>query len=225
MASTPPGIHTIDLEFTIEGETRAIHPAFVETDDGVVLVDTGMPDHVGDVAAALDSPGFDLGDVDLVALTHEDYDHAGGVSEVVQRADAAVLASHGSAPYVRGDEELLKSGFGSYPSARVDVELVGDVEIPTVAGPMVVVETPGHTPGHISYYFPDERFLLAGDALTAMDGLGGPAEEFTLDMAAATRSVGRLAELEIERTLCYHGGFVEHDPERVAAIHRSLQGT
>lgn len=225
MASSPPGIHTIDLEFTVEGEPRAIHPAFVETHEGVVLVDTGMPDHVADVDAALDAAGHGVEDVELVALTHEDYDHAGGVSEIVARSGATVLASRGSAPYVRGDEALLKSGFGGYPSARVDVELVEDVAIPTAAGPMVVVETPGHTPGHISFYFPEERFLLAGDALTAMDGLQGPAEEFTLDMDAATGSVGRLAELEIARTLCYHGGFVDHDSDRVPTIHRSLQAS
>lgn len=67
--------------------------------------------------------------------------------------------------------------------------------------------------------------LLAADALRADDGdLVGPAEHFTPDMAEATRSVGRLAELGsgVETIHCYHGGTVEAGVTEIEAISESL---
>jgi glyoxylase-like metal-dependent hydrolase (beta-lactamase superfamily II) len=51
--------------------------------------------------------------------------------------------------------------------------------------------------------------LVAGDALTAEGGyLNGPNPSFTLDVGEAARSVRRLAELDVETIVCYHGGVV-----------------
>ncbi|WP_306052312.1 MBL fold metallo-hydrolase [Natronococcus wangiae] len=86
---------------------------------------------------------------------------------------------------------------------------------------MAVLETPGHTPGHVSLTFPERDLLIAGDALVA-DGdepLSGPKPEFTPDMERATESVGRLAELDVDGTLCYHGGYVEEGTDRIEEIY------
>jgi glyoxylase-like metal-dependent hydrolase (beta-lactamase superfamily II) len=88
---------------------------------------------------------------------------------------------------------------------------------------MVVVHTPGHSPGHVSLYFPDEKLLVAGDALTARDDqLAGPSEEFTPDVDEATESVGKLVDRDVERTLCYHGGFVGQGTGAIARIWQEL---
>jgi hypothetical protein len=60
--------------------------------------------------------------------------------------------------------------------------------------------------------------------MTATDGLTGPNPESTIDPEESARSVGRLAELDVARTLCFHGGFVEDGRERIAAIRRELTG-
>lgn len=71
----------------------------------------------------------------------------------------------------------------------------------------------------------DAGLLLAADALTAdEDGLQGPSPEYTLDSAEAARSVGRLAGLDVDRTLCFHGGLVAAGTDRIAAIHDDLTG-
>jgi hypothetical protein len=52
----------------------------------------------------------------------------------------------------------------------------------------------------------------APDALTAEGGyLNGPNPPLTLDVRAAVRSVRRLADLEIDTIVCYHGGVVSED--------------
>jgi glyoxylase-like metal-dependent hydrolase (beta-lactamase superfamily II) len=68
-------------------------------------------------------------------------------------------------------------------------------------------------------YFPDERLLVAADALTADDGvLQGPRPEMTEDVALALESVGRLAELDVDHVVCYHGGAVGAGSDRIAEI-------
>lgn len=222
MESIASGVHTLPLDFEWDGTTRTIHPAVVETASGLILVDTGLPDHVNSIDSLLTAAGFAFADVQLVVLTHQDVDHAGGLDAVRERSGATTLAHTADAPFIAGERELLKGG--DYPPVSVDIELVDGVTISTAAGPMRVVATPGHSPGHISLHLPDERLLIAGDAITAEDAFDGPNEAATPDMARAIDSIGRLAELDVVRTLCFHGGLVEHDPDRIAAIHESLRG-
>ena len=77
---------------------------------------------------------------------------------------------------------------------------------------MRVVFTPGHTPGHMSLYLERTKTLLAGDALLADDGrlMGpNPSPLVTPDLALAYRSVQKLAELDVQTIVCYHGGVVQ----------------
>ena len=81
-----------------------------------------------------------------------------------------------------------------------------------LAGGIRVIFTPGHTPGHISLYLERPKVLIAGDALTAEgSSLKGPNQSMTLEMRTALRSVRRLAELDVETVVCYHGGVVGED--------------
>jgi glyoxylase-like metal-dependent hydrolase (beta-lactamase superfamily II) len=68
------------------------------------------------------------------------------------------------------------------------------------------------TPGHISLYLEGSKILIAGDALTAEGGyLNGPNPWATLDMSTVIRSTHRLADLDIETIVYYHGGVVSED--------------
>lgn len=213
------GVH--DLALTVERGDRemTIHPAAVETGRGVLLLDVGFPGQANDIDARLADSDLGLSDVTAVVVTHQDGDHVAGLREMVDRTGATVYAHRDAAPYVDGRKDLIKSGGDRYPPVDVDVELVDGVAFRTDAGEMRVVHTPGHTPGHVSLYLPDERLLVAADALTADDaGLQGPNPEFTPDVDEAARSVGKLAALDVDGVLCYHGGYVEAGSDRIAEI-------
>lgn len=214
------GVHTFPQTIERGDSKTTVYPAAVETPKGVLLIDTGFPGLTGQVESNLSDAGFDWDDVTGVVLTHQDGDHAGSLSSVVDRTDATVYAHERCAPYVDGREEPIKSPEGErYPPTGVDVELVDGVTFRTAAGPMEAVFTPGHAPGHVSLYFPEERLLLAADALTAdEDGLQGPNEQYTLDIDEALDSLRTLAERDIDSTLCYHGGFVEEGTDRIAEL-------
>ncbi len=162
----------------------------------VAVVDTGVGDSAGAIERALAEVGVGWPDVGSVILTHRHPDHVGSVGEVAASADDAVLFA-GAA-----DVEAIE--------APRPLEPVGDGD--TVSG-MSVVETPGHTPGHISVFDPASAVLVAGDALngvgsgveTIVDGVGGPNPRFTADMAAAVASVSKLAALSPDTIYFGHG--------------------
>lgn len=220
----PEAVHDLELHYEFPDREQTIHPVAVETDDGVILVDVGLPDSTDRIADRLEAAGLALSDVEHVLATHHDGDHVGSLASVVDRTGATVFAHVDEAPYVDGREDPVKGDPDDRPTpVPVDVEVVEGVRFRTEAGPMDVVETPGHTPGHVSLYFPDADFLVAADATAAEDGdLTGYVERFTPDEATATDSIGHLADLDVTTTLCYHGGLVEHDADRLGELYEEL---
>ena len=135
---------------------------------------------------------------------------------MVDRTGAAVFAHEAEAPYLEGDEELVKSS-EERPTviepATVDVRLTGGETFATAAGPTEVVPTPGHGPGHVSAYFPDAELLVSADG-----ELAGLSPEMTPDLDTALESVAVLADRDVAETVCFHGGHVEAGTERLEEI-------
>ena len=214
-------VYAFPVTIDRDGREVTFHPAGVETDDGLVLVDTTLPDHLDDLEAALDDEEFRLRDVEHVVVTHEDGDHAGCLAALTEETDATVIASIGDSAVVEGDRE--PRGGSAYPPADVDVRVTDGTELCTDAGPLRVVDTPGHTDGHVSLYLPDQTYLLAADALTADDGaLRGPNPDFTEDMDLALDSVARLGDLDVDGVLAFHGGPVDATDADIRELHASL---
>lgn len=169
----------------------------------VAIVDTGVSGSADQIEATLSEVGLGWGDVGNVIVTHRHGDHAGSLSAV---ADAAV-------------EAVLGTGAGELEAIPAPRPLEGYTDGQTVFG-LWIIDTPGHTPGHISIWDPDTAVLVAGDALNggdsgvtpAVDGVGGPNPQFTPDMETAIASARRLAELRPDTILFGHGS-----PKRGAA--------
>jgi glyoxylase-like metal-dependent hydrolase (beta-lactamase superfamily II) len=221
----PDRVHTFPLTFEQGDREATIHPAGIETPDGLLLLDVGPEETLDQLGDRLADAGLDFEAVSRVLVTHHDWDHAAGLAALLDLTDATVLASEPEARAVDGRADTRGSG-ERYPPARVDVTFgavpEAGVTLHTAAGPARVVPTPGHTAGHVSVHLPDERFLFAADALTAdADGLQGPNEGFTEAMDTALASAERLGELDVETTHCFHGGTVAAGSERIAEIAES----
>jgi glyoxylase-like metal-dependent hydrolase (beta-lactamase superfamily II) len=163
-------------------------------------------------------------DLRRIIFTHQDLDHVGSGAALVRQSGARVLAHAADAPYIEGELRPLKvtpEMLERRPQMRevlqrlepvgVD-ELLEDGGRLDLAGGLRVIFTPGHTPGHLSLYLERSKVLVAGDALTAEGGsLNGPNPSMTLDVGEAARSLRRLAELDVQTVVCYHGGVVSED--------------
>jgi hydroxyacylglutathione hydrolase len=129
----------------------------------------------GDEAAilgALDAAGWTL---THILVTHHHGDHIVAVQGLKSRTGARVIGPARDASRIPGlDEEVAE----------------GDrVSVGTLAA--VVLETPGHTSGHIAYHFPAEKLLFAGDTLFAM-GCGRLFEGSPAQMWASLQKLAAL---------------------------------
>jgi glyoxylase-like metal-dependent hydrolase (beta-lactamase superfamily II) len=196
----------------------------MDEQNGNTLVDAGLPNQTEAISAALVEAGIGVGDLRRIIFTHQDLDHVGSGAALVRQSDARVLAHPADAPYIEGSQRPLKPSpemLEQRPQMRevserlepfgID-EYVEDGTRLDLAGGARVISTPGHTPGHISLYVERSKVLIAGDALTAERGsLNGPNPSMTLEMRTAIQSLRRLADLEIDTIVCYHGGVVSED--------------
>jgi glyoxylase-like metal-dependent hydrolase (beta-lactamase superfamily II) len=191
---------------------------------GPTLVDTGLPGQLDAITTVLAEAGVRVQDLKQIILTHQDIDHVGSLHDLVQTSGARVLAYVVETPYIDGSQpprfarpevlaqrpelRAVAEGFHYTP---VDEQLEDGARL-DFAGGVRVIATPGHTPGHMCLYHERTRTLIAGDALTANDGqLMGPNEGATPDMPTASQSVRKLAELDVQTIICYHGGAVTVD--------------
>ena len=98
------------------------------------------------VAAALKKTGWKLTDI---LVTHHHGDHTAGIAELKRRYKCRVLAPRREAQRIADVDETVGEG---------DTVRVGGLQ-------GRVIDTPGHTAGHISYFFPVDKLAFVGDTL------------------------------------------------------------
>lgn len=153
------------------------------------LVDTGVAGSEGAIEAALDRVGLGWDSVGHVIVTHKHPDHQGSLEEVLGRAS--------DAPWYAGSGDIGEISAMIPGNTVSDGQFVFDLQI---------IETPGHTPGHISVLDPTSGILVAGDALNGDSGeVVGANPDFTEDMSLANASIQKLAGFDFEVALFGHG--------------------
>jgi hydroxyacylglutathione hydrolase len=168
------------------------------------------------------------------ALTHAHPDHQGSSHAVCTELGIPFLVPEKDVPAAE-DPDLIKArqpdGFlpklmqalFAGPGHKVDQVLHDGDE---VAG-FRVIDTPGHSAGHVSYWRESDRVLIAGDVINTMHpflltrGVREPFEVFTPDPAENRRSIKKIAALEPALVLVGHGPPLR-DPQKLAEFAASL---
>ncbi|TKI95009.1 MBL fold metallo-hydrolase, partial [Bacillus cereus] len=92
------------------------------------------------------------------------------------------------------------------PKGKVSDTVIDGQELPYCGG-ILILHTPGHTPGHISLYLKQSKILIAGDSMYSVNGmLGGIHAPTTINIKEAKQSLKKYLNLHIESVVCYHGG-------------------
>lgn len=170
---------------------------------GDVLVDAGYTLHGKKVVAALAGR-----EVRTHALTHVHNDHAGGSKHVHETLGVPIWIGAQDAPYLRSGKAPVPPGshaakllgrFAGSPAVEPERELREGDEL---GHGFVVLEVPGHSPGHVAFWRERDRTLIAGDVffnmnlLTTAAGLRQPPDIFTYDVPQNRESERRLAALD-----------------------------
>jgi glyoxylase-like metal-dependent hydrolase (beta-lactamase superfamily II) len=210
-----------------------------------VLVDAGVPGTKGVIKKAAAARFGEQARPAAIILTHGHFDHVGGLEDLAEEWGAPVYAhplEHpyltGQAAYPAGDPSvgggLMASLSGLYPTKPIDVSsglksLPEDGSVPFMPG-WKWLHTPGHSPGHVSFWRVSDRALIVGDAFITTKAesayavamqtteIHGPPQYFTIDWSASRASVEILHSLAPDLVVTGHGLAMQGGEMR-AALH------
>lgn len=194
------------------------------------LIDTGMesaaPD-IRDTAAQCFGGGARP---EAILLTHGHFDHAGSAARLAREWHVPVYAHHMELPYLTGKSKYpppdpTVGGFMSqvirfFPNKSYDLgDAVAELNVdqPQSLEGWRCIETPGHTPGHVSFYRQEDGVLIAGDAFTTVNQdnlvemmskraqVCRPPAYYTPNWRQAHESVRTLADLSPRLLAAGHG--------------------
>jgi glyoxylase-like metal-dependent hydrolase (beta-lactamase superfamily II) len=191
--------------------------------DGLTLIDTGLPGEAKKILKYVEGLGRKPGDVKRIVITHADGDHVGSLAALkaatgarvyASAAEAEAIAAGRSSRDLKADNLVLKLVFSitgrlfKAQPAQVD-EFVAEGQVLPVLGGLRVVETFGHTPGHISLFAPSFGLLFVGDSLVSdKNGLRGSRGANTWDQDKANAAVRKQAALGARVVGSGHGPVV-----------------
>jgi glyoxylase-like metal-dependent hydrolase (beta-lactamase superfamily II) len=206
---------------------EVIANSYILTDpDGLTIIDTGLPYSEKRILEYIASLGRSARDIRRILITHADLDHYGclaalqkanGACTYASRLEAVSMAKgQSSRPVGRSIDTALKRVMFAMMSRlmkatpiQVD-EILTEGQVLPVLGGLRVVETAGHSPGHLSYFLPSAGILFCGDSMRS-DGKRGfraSRSRNDWDQALASVSVRKQAGLGAQIVCPGHGPVV-----------------
>jgi len=172
---------------------------------GDVLVDTGLPTSAGKLKNIVRERG-----VKTIALTHAHGDHVGSARKLKDEFDLPVWVGTKDRDAAEAGKAVKKDPFNA-PGLSLIAGALGDFKAVPVsrvlnegdelAAGFTVLDTPGHSPGHVSFWRAEDKVLICGDVwfnmhlLTTIPGLRQPPGPFTVNPKQNRDSERKLADL------------------------------
>lgn len=191
----------------------------IDNGDSFDLIDAAMFKETDKLIAKIEQAGFHIQALRTLILTHCHCDHIGGAAELVRRTGAKLAAHTEDVPYMLQNKVIS----GSYHNmmiqeqafmkqfncviSKVDTILSDNDRIDTLGG-LQVIHVPGHTPGSIALYQPENKIMFFGDVIRNKTRKGlviGMPENFNFDTKQTIKDARTLMEYPIDYALFGHG--------------------
>lgn len=165
-----PGVYWLNL--------GASNCYLIAEDGRLALVDAGVKRSYKQIVDFIEGLGYSTGQLTHILLTHADMDHVGTANLLRKDSGAQIFASQVAADALARGHSSRKIKVGIFTplftwfetlsgamKIKVDTILAEGDTLPLLGG-LEVLETSGHTPGHLSFYVREHKLLFAGDSVS-----------------------------------------------------------
>lgn len=219
----------------------------VEDDDGLTIIDAGLPTSWASLQQALGDLGKQLDDIQALVLTHGHFDHLGFAEQLRSEVGVPIYIHDNDVPLTRHPRQYgrarpltwyLVTQFKAmpmvasfvknrawWPKPIKEVHRIRDAKLPVPGVPRVLF-TPGHTLGHCAFHLPERDTVIAGDAVVTLNPYRGTrtpqiiSGAATVDPERALESLGVIAETGARTVLMGHGSAWTDGAERLTELAR-----
>lgn len=218
-----PGIFRLKILF--------VNVYFIESEGKWSIIDAGLWGSSPSIIKAATAQFGEDSLPEAIFLTHGHFDHIGAINNLLPHWKVPIYAHSLEFPYLTGRSNYPPpdptAGGGAmtamswmFPNNPIDIaEYLRAYTNDSLPGfpEWKVYHTPGHSPGHVSFFRENDRTLIAGDAFVTVkqeslsevisqkQKVHGPPAYFTCDWVAAQASVDFLTALRPEIAACGHG--------------------
>ncbi len=208
-----PNVYAISL--------TAVNAFVLKTNDGLILIDTGIPGSAGKILQAVRELGRQPADIRHILVTHCHGDHTGSLAALKKETGAPAFMHPLDAAMVRQGQSmrpakppphllfqimvplLMRGGNTNIEPAEIEHEIADGDEL-DFAGDLKVIHVPGHCAGQVAFLWPQHGgVLFAGDVASHMLGLSWAI--IYEDFEAGKRSLAKIAALDFEVACFGHG--------------------
>lgn len=199
--------------------TAGLSSVLITSEAGHILLDGALPQSAVLIDANIRSMGFRTEDVRLIAVSHEHFDHAGGIAALQRAIGAVVVASPAAAralqqgwPLANDPQYALADASTHYPSVQ-EVRVVADGEVLRVGSiAMTAHLTPGHTPGSTTWTWrscegPRCLNVVYADSLNPVSAPGFKFTRQREGVETFRNSINKVRNLPCDVLLSVHPGF------------------
>jgi glyoxylase-like metal-dependent hydrolase (beta-lactamase superfamily II) len=239
------GIHQLEVPIPYN-PLRCTNDYLLQGNDGYMLIDTGVNSDEAQQALTdqLAEIGVSPRDISQIVITHGHRDHYGMVGRMKKITPAKVYLHYLDEQHIFGHEEAINEqqkkterwlhmngapddlmpsfmeGVRFMNLPYPDIKLQGGETLTTGIFNLQVIWTPGHSPGHVCLYEPDQKILFGGDHVLPVI-----TPNISLHFSLAPNPLGdfiaslnRVKQLDVKLVLPAHEQIYTNLPKRVDEI-------
>lgn len=209
-----------------------VHAFLLVVNDELLLIDTLYDSDAQVILDQIQRLGKAVQDLKHIFLTHGHRAHLGGLAKLKQLSGATIYAHAWEADIIAGDRKQqgvslrpmkglqvlpilwagsLLGSFAQHKPSPVDILIDEGAQI----GPLRVLHTPGHTPGHVAFYYPEQRALFTGDAFVTWPLICPGWPNTMLNAKQTWETLRRMSELDVNVIGGGHGEPIRENGARV----------